>query len=448
MPIYTQHAGYEEEHKKITKVRDFHAGDGAVKSKGETYLPKLGGQDKDEYNAYKTRGYLIPAIAPTSKAIRGAIMRKPPVFEPSGAEYLLSDFTGTGVNIEEFTGDMVSELLIAGGSGYLVEYDEALNGPVAKQYARENIINFSDDWVILSQLYMEVDPKDKYKLEAKVEYLELTYDESGNYIQNIWRESDKKWVIVDTIYPDNRGTPLTSIPFVFSSVGEVGTNHTDPILLHMANVNHAQYMMSTDQRHGLHRVALPTMFLFGDLRDEDGLKKQIRIGAGSSNHIEDSEARVQLLEFTGQGLAAIKSAVDDDIATMASIGATMLTSDSGGVKAAETARIEASSETATLAVIANSVDATMISLLTIMSEWGGFSLPEFKVNRDFIDTKIDPQTLAAYLQTMMSGGMSKLSFLALLEKGELLPPGITADDELDRIESGADFEIDLDASDA
>jgi len=214
--------------------------------------------------------------------------------------------------------------------------------------------------------------------------------------------------------------------------------------LHLANVNHDQYLLSTDHRHGLHWTALPTMFLFGDLRDEDGNKKQIKVGAGTANHIDDTEARVELLEFTGQGLGSIKGAVDDDISTMASIGAKMLTNESGGVKAAETARIDASSETATLSIIANTVDQAMKQILLFITDWLNIPTIEFEINRDFIDVKLDPQALTALLQTWQSGGISLNSFLYQLQKGELLPPDITAEDEEGRIEASVDFDLDSD----
>ena len=439
MPINTVYDGYHNAIKKITVVRDFAKGSDAVKAKGEEYLPKLGGQTPDSYESYKTRGYLIPAVSPTAKAIKGSIMRKPPMFDPVGAEYLLSDFNGAGVSVNEFVGDMITELLYAGGVGYLIEYSDA---PYAKSYTRENIVNFSSDYIVLSQQYNVQDPDDKYVQKTLTEYLELTFDENGNYIQNLWREKGKKYVVVETTTPTNRGEALKVIPFVYASVGKTGIKDTDPILLHLANVNHDQYLLSTDHRHGLHWAALPTMFLFGSLLDEDGNKKQITVGAGSANHIDDSDARVELLEFTGQGLASIKAAVDDDISTMASIGAKMLTNESGGVKAAETARIDASSETATLSIIANSVDSAMRSILMLITDWLNISKIDFAINRDFIDVKLDPQALTALLQTWQSGGMSLHSFLYQLEKGELLPPKITAEDEVDRIDSlGVDFDV-------
>ena len=438
MPINTEYNGYELAIKKVTRVRDFADGEFTVKAKKEIYLPKLGGQTENEYDSYLTRGFIIPAVEPTVNAITGAIMRKPAMFEPdSNLNYMLEDIDGDGMDMTEFTAGMVNELLYAGAVGYLVEYTDKA---IVKQYAKESIINVSDDYIVLTQKYTVQDDKDKYIQEVKTEYLELTYDESGYYIQNLWREGDggKGFSIVETSMPTNRGEPLTEIPFVIAS-----DLACDPILLHLANVNLDQYRMSTDHRHGLHWTALPTMFLFGELRDDKGQKKQIKVGAGSANHIDDSEARVELLEFTGQGIGSLKAAIDDNIKTMASIGAKMLIDGSSGVKSAETSRIEASSETATLSGIANIVDNTMQQLLEIIAEWQGATIPEYAINRDFIDVKLDPQALLAYLQVYQSGGMSLDSFLNLLVKGELLPADISAEDEAGRIDTtGADFEED------
>ena len=199
-------------------------------------------------------------------------------------------------------------------------------------------------------------------------------------------------------------------------------------------------MQSTDESHGLHWTALPTGFIFGELTDSNGRKKQITVGAGSFNHIDDCDAKVQLLEFTGAGLGALRASINEKIENMASIGATMLTDSSGGVRSAKTASIEASSQTATLSTIANTVDSVMSNILEILAEWMGASVPPFEVNRDFIDSNLDPQSLLAYLQVYQSGGMSLNSFLNLLVKGELLPKDITALQEADRIETtGSDF---------
>jgi hypothetical protein len=90
----------------------------------------------------------------------------------------------------------------------------------------------------------------------------------------------------------------------------------------------------------------------------------------------------------------------------------------------------------------------MAEILEILAVWMGAPIPEFAINRDFIDTNLDPQSLLAYLQVFQSGGMSLDSFLSLLVKGELLPKDISALDEADRIETtGNDFNGGIDEED-
>lgn len=441
MPIDTRYPGYDLATSKSTKVRDFANGEFTVKEREETYLPKLGGQSRGEYEAYLMRGYVIPAVEPTALALSGAIMRKPPMFEPTGkVSYLLDDIDGNRTGVNKFVQGMIKEQLYAGVGGYLVEFID--KKAVIKPYARESIINVSDNFIILSQEYTEHDEQDKYVVVTKTEYLELTFDESDKYIQYIWRETKGKWARIDEAgtYPDIRGDAMDTIPFVFA-----GELTDDPILLHLANINHKQYMQSTDESHGLHWTALPTGFLFGDLRDENGVKKGIKVGAGSFNVIDDTEASVHLLEFTGAGLGALKASIDSKIKDMASVGAKMLSGGSDVVKAAETARIEASSETATLSTLANTIDDTMEQLLEIIGKWMGTTPPEFKVNRDFMDIKLDPQSLLANLQAMQGGGMSLDTFVNLMFKSDMLPSGTTVDQEITKIgEGGMSFDLEED----
>ena len=201
-------------------------------------------------------------------------------------------------------------------------------------------------------------------------------------------------------------------------------------------------MISTDLRWGLHWSALPTLIAFGELEDENGKKVALTVGAGSSNHIGDTEARVELLEFTGAGLSTIKAAVDDLIATMGNIGASMLQDNSKGVKAAETARIEQGGKSATLSTIAQSVENGITSLLTLIAGWYGIAgETKYELNKDFIDSSITPQELTSYLQAYQSDAISLDTFLNLLFRGELLPKGTTVEDEKLLIEAGTgDFD--------
>jgi hypothetical protein len=440
MPVNKPSAAYTETIDQVTRVRDTASGNDAVKDKGTLYLPQLSKQTNKDYEAYKMRGFVMPVVKPTASALTGAIMRKKPSSElPAKLAYLEDDSDGHGRDLSMVATSACSELLLAGRYGLLGEVTET--GVSICTYDRESIINWSDDYIVLKQSYSVPNEKDKFTIEVKDEYLELTFDESGLYIQNVWRKGKGKgFAIVNTLEPSVNGRRLDKLPFEFINTVDATEKLTPPALLHLADTNLDQYRLSTDLRHGLHWTALPTLFLFGELVDDKGKQVSISVGAGSSNHIQDSDARAELLEFTGAGLGAIDTAIKEDIETMASIGARMLQSKPAGVKAAETARIEQSGESATLSTIAQSVENGITNLLVTLAEWSGVNGEiKYELNKDFIDSSLTPQQVTAYLQAYQTEAISLDTFLNLLHKGELLPKGITPEDEADRIDSGRDF---------
>lgn len=444
MPINVPNQAYRDTLEQVVRVRDCAEGVDAIKAKGALYLPKLGGQSQSEYDAYKLRGYLMPVVKSTATALTGAIMRKDPTpVLPTKMEYLVDNSNGFGRDLSMVATMTVSELFLAGRYGLLA--DPTSEGMAVKTYTREAIINWSSTYIVLAQSYMTQDAKDKFKQVENTEYLELTFDENGLYIQNVWREGKgKKWGIVDSFTPTVNGTRLEKLPFEFINTMAATEALTPPALLPLSDVNLDQYRLSTDLRHGLHWTALPTLFLFGDIKDDKGKQISITVGAGSSNHISNEDAKVELLEFTGAGLNSIDVAIKEDIDTMASIGARMLQGTSPGVKAAETARIEQSGESATLSTIAQATENGITSLLKTIAEWSNLNPDDvnYELNKDFIDASLTPQEVAAYLQAYQSEAISLDTFLNLLHKGELLPKGITPEQEAERIEAGADFNKD------
>jgi len=426
MPINSEHPMYNSSTAKF--VRDFNGGELTVKDNAKNYVSKLSGHDQKQFEDYVGRGSLIPAVKMAKVAVQGAIMRKPPTMDAvDSLDYLNHDVDGNQTKLNVFVSSLIGELLLAGGFGCLVEWEDKA---VIKIYKRESVVNVGNS-VVLSQNYYE--QIDEYESEIKEELLELLLID-GAYTQRVWRKNKKDWYVHEVVTPTNRGEPLGSIPFIYSNVDGLGFADTDPILLDLTSLSLAQFRLSVDLRHGLHWTALPTWFAFGNFKDAEGNDKQISVGSGDFNVSGDTDARVELIEFSGAGLGAIDTEMKGVISAMASAGAKLLSSDSGGVKAAETARIDASSETATLSTVANTIDTSMSALLEIIADWSGVETPEFAVNRDFIDIKIDPQTLTAWLQVYLSGSISLETFLYQIEKGEGLQKGETAQDEVDRLE--------------
>ena len=80
----------------------------------------------------------------------------------------------------------------------------------------------------------------------------------------------------------------------------------------------------------------------------------------------------------------------------------------------------------------DALESALTKALKILAMWDGVANTDeirIELNRDFIDTALTPEEIAAYLATYQAGGMSLDSFLALLISGETLPAGRTVEEE-------------------
>ena len=106
--------GVDSQHKQYTDyleswdfIDDFYKGEPRVKAKSITYLPNpFALAEKEvadtEYAAFKERAPFLAITTRTTNAMTGLINRKPAIVElPSAIEYLIANFNGEGLNIQQ-----------------------------------------------------------------------------------------------------------------------------------------------------------------------------------------------------------------------------------------------------------------------------------------------------------------------------------------------------------
>jgi len=428
MGIESTNPLYRETQNKWTRVRDSFLGSDAIKEKGEVYLPKLSSQSKEEYEAYVLRAMYVNAIKNTVQGLVGAVMRINPVINaPDRIMELAQDITGTGVSLNDFISNMLSEQLLMGRQGILVDRTE--NRTYLSGYTTEQITNWMDDAIILKETYITHDTQDHYQMTYEVQYRELMIDEDGDYVIRIWRESTG-WESVAEFVPTKVGQSLREIPFVALSGNELNLNPTQPPLLSLVDTNLSMYRTSADLEHGRHFTALPTPYVTGIDGDSE-----LRIGSGSAWILPDSSSKAGYLEFTGQGLQALEKAVEEKRGIMASLGASLLQTQKSGIESAESIRLRQNSEASVLVGAVLSVQEGIAKALSLMAEWEGVSGDiEVELNTDFVDTKISSEDLTALMSAWQSGAISHETFLHNMKKGEIIPTDVTLEDEKDRID--------------
>ena len=428
MGIESKHPLYIETENKWTRVRDSFLGSDKIKSQGEVYLPKLSSQDKDQYTSYVMRAMYVNAIKNTVQGLVGAVMRIDPVIKaPDRILELTQDITGTGVSLNDFISNMLSEQLLMGRQGILIDRTE--DRAYLSGYTTEQMTNWMDGVIVLKETYVSHDINDVYDMTYEVQYRELMIDEDGKYLVRIWRENTG-WNVWNEIYPTKVGQALDVIPFVALSGNELNLNPTQPPLLSLVDTNLSMYRTSADLEHGRHFTALPTPYVTGIDGDSE-----LKIGSGSAWILPDSSSKAGYLEFTGQGLQALEKAVEEKRGIMASLGASLLQTEKSGVESAEAVRLRQNSETSVLVGAVLSVQEGIAKALSFMAEWEGVSGDiEVELNTDFSDTKISAQDLTALMGAWQSGGISHETFLHNMKKGEVIPNDVSVEDEKGRID--------------
>tara|TARA_R110000787_G_scaffold49614_7_gene118786 strand:- start:998 stop:2305 length:1308 start_codon:yes stop_codon:yes gene_type:complete len=425
MAINSKHPHYNERESQWARCRDTYDGEDAVKSKKHDYLPKLSRQSEDSYAAYVKRASFYNAIKRTIQGLTGAVMRIEPMVEGANDDWL-DDITTTGVSLNNFIHYMLTEQLLCGRQGILVEHDGTR--PYLTGYSTEQITNWMDDRIILMEKYRAVNPNDIYDSKYEIQYRELVMEDS-TYSVNLWREEDGKWKLVEEIFPSNRGSGLGEIPFIALSVDGSNLSPESPPLLGLADINLSHYRTSADLEHGRHFTALPTPYVTGVDVDSE-----LTIGAESAWVLPDSASRAGYLEFSGQGLGALEVAMEQKRSMMASLGAQLLEGQKNGVESSETLKLRQNSETSVLMRSVKAVEGALEDALNKMAEWNGGGQVTVTLNTDFSDTALNPQEMTALMGLWQSGAISHESLLWNMKRGEVLPPDTDIEEEIDRVD--------------
>ena len=455
MAVDTQHVDYTAHIDTWKKCRDVSSGQEAVHAAGDVYLPRLGGQDPDDYEAYKKRAGFLNATGRTVDGLSGMVFRKQPSVEnPEGLAEFMEDVDQAGMSFLGLAEQTLEEVLKVGRYGVLVDYPQVEGEqltqaqaqarglrPFIKTYRAESIIDWRVDQVENRATLVQVrlletveEPADEFAddLVEQIRVLELT-DEG--YQQRVFRQDEKgQWVLHELVVPLMGSVPLDRIPFHFVGPRDNTWSVSKPPLLDLVNVNLQHYQLNADYRHGLHFVALPTPYGTG-LRQEDvDAGNFAAIGPTSFWASTSSESSFGMLEYQGAGLGSLKEALDDLKHDMAVLGARMLEAEKRQVEAAETAGIHRAGEHGVLASMAMAISDVMTKVLEDVRDWMGVTGDvQVELNRDYVPTPLTAQELTALISAVQSGELSREAFFYNLKQGERYPDGWTFDDEQEAI---------------
>ena len=450
MAVDTPRKDYNDILPKWQRLRDCFKGRDAVIKAGIKYLPLLPGASIEENTAYRARGNFYNALGRTVDGMNGSIFQEAPEVEmPESSKEMLDDITLTDMTFESFITEVGKEVLLMGRHGVLIDMPvqppanlpqraEVDMRPYCVSYNAEDIVNWRTERrggdSILTMVVLREDVEvpvenDPFTLNCVCQY-RVVMLKGANCVQQLWRpKTETQTSEYEMFGPEvtlmRRGEALTFVPFIFFNALRPSPDLEAPPLLDLCDVNLGHWRNSCDYEHGLHLVALPTPWMAGAKGGTDGPKA---MGPGVVWELEVNGS-AGMLEFTGEGLKAIFTAMDEKRKQMASLGGRLLEDAQRG-ETATAVQLRHSSETASLKTIAQSLEQGMDLVLQICLWWEGTDAQpgdtevDVELNKEYLNIRATPQEVQVALTALQAGEISFETWYNILQSGGWAREGV------------------------
>ncbi|MBT2244566.1 DUF4055 domain-containing protein [Sphingobium sp. BHU LFT2] len=435
-------------HKRWQRARDVIEGADAVKARGTTYLPKLTDQQADEFEDYKQAVPFFPGAGVTHEGLIGMINRKPATMTaPAALEPILETITATGMTVDDLAEEVLSEILITNFVGLLVDHPASTAGlnaanaiakgfrPFVAVYRAESILEVTPAVIENKLKVVRVRLKDD---EDTVRELALV---DGKYQVIIHRRVGGEWLADAPVVPLKRGQPLDAIPFVLATTKarkfEPQKAPLDDVVI--TNLDH----YNVQAQHSLTRLmtCIPMIKVKGvadPSMDPDSKHKPIRAVPGTVIYlpvVEGVDADAEWMKNDAPAIGDIRQTALDLKEDMSQEGLRIIASEKNASEAAETHAIRRASENSRTASLARIVSRKIEEALIIVADWVGVTGElSYALSTDFLPTPMSSQDVAALQGLVAAGLMSKQTMFELLQQGEMIPDGLTYEEERSRIE--------------
>lgn len=459
MPVDSQHTDYAAALPQWRRCKDAASGEDAVHAAGTTYLPMLADQSQAEYAAYLLRALFYNATGRTVDGLSGMVFRRAPKFTiPAAIEYVEKDVDTAGTPLLAFCEHAVEELLTSGRIGLLADYppvqgirtvaeEQAVGArPYLKLLCAEEVINWKTErinnrqqitLVVIQESYAEQVDQFTWNTEPQMRVLRLV---EGVYVVELWRQikvqgtAEKEWQVFQTFTPMMNGKSMAFIPFLFCGPMGVSECVEKSPIQDLVNVNLSHYRSTADYEHGLHFTGLPTPYVTGHTFDTN---EKMALGSTQVRAFANPQAKVDFLEFKGEGLKSLSQRLKEKEEMMAALGARMLGAQKRAAETAETAAIHRSGENGVLASLAIAAAGALSIGLTWCAQWAASAEEALvELNTDYLPAGMTAQDLTALVQALQANAISRETFYDNLQRGEIARQGVDWEEEKADIEAG------------
>lgn len=447
---------------RIKKNRDFCGGEWDIKQAGKLYMPLPDAlMTQKDYEAFLKRVATFPAAAHIHDSFVNLMLREDPVLESETLAPIKRHISINGDDLETFSEHLVSEALITGYFGILVDHlpeDQKPDGvnasnavemgwyPMLAPYPFESILDHKR--LRIGDGYQYVKLSDSENQWRELELINGVYTVTTHTRNDDSKSPTFGEFIASRTVPRRNGKPLDFIPF------EIIKRHNaqwpkKALLEGVVNLNCSHYIQEGDLSLALFHCAGPQKVAINPPRNVDTNGKYIPnvYPAGSNRVVElwgddNRTPDFRFNEFKGTGVAEIRQKLTEIKSQISAAGSRMLADEKAVAEAAETLEIRRTSENANLAGEARSTMRKFEKVLRWQAWWMGAERKDdpntrFTLNLDFAPSKTTPEELDAYGIAIERGILTKRDVFFLTREGGLLPDTKTWEDHQAELEQQA-----------
>ena len=417
-------------------IRDCLMGEIMVKMRRTKYLPKTESQTDAEYNAYLLRATFYNATASTLTRLVGSVHIKPPVIDGVPDALDLSSVTGDGQSFDMFMKKITKEVIALGRYGVMIDAPEGGGDPYMVGYDTEDIVDWASErtgsreklkYVVLREIIRKRLPFTPLSNDVLDHYRVLFIDDDGIYKQRLYENGQFSSSDYVEYVPLMQGSPMTEIPFLLISPYDFGYQIEKPPMLDIALMNLSHYHSYAQLEAGRYYTATPIykVSLAGG-GDEDA---EFKIGPNTVWQMGQDDT-AEILEFTGQGLRFLESALTTKEQQITALGGKLATQPTGtAAESPDAVLARAQGEAGFLGSIISTLSEAASRLLSAYATWHG-NAANVKVAypSEASEMNLDAREIRAMQQLYDTGLLPLDVIFTIFRHNNIIPASVSLED--------------------
>lgn len=452
-------------------IRHAMIGEVEIKRWGKYYLPKPEGMDDGQYAAYLDRAVFFNMVYRTVTGLTGSIFRRDPRMLKAGPKLqkLANRISKDGLSLNIFSKVVTQELLSVGRYGILADKadsNDILAQPYLAGYTCENILDWTTveingrdefDFILLREFHIDrrlvvisgaqTAPNPSYgQLFNSYRILRLVYNpefDRYEYLQEYYHQDNADATLTEdpiVTQPLVFGVPMKRIPFAFFNATTNLGDIEKPPILDILTLNLSHYKSYAQLEHGRFYTANPVYWVSGSNEDDE-----YHIGPSVVWEIGTNE-KAGLIEFNGQGLKSLETALDTKETQAASLGGRLIGDSSTAGQSDNQVKLKDRNEQSLLLNVTTVVNENFTFLLTIIAEWLNESTDglEFRTNQDFLLDQAAAREFRAITMMYQAGLLPIEIIYEYFLKADVIPEYVTLEMFTNMLEDAKQFPNDPD----